>query len=159
MKWLICILICWCSIGNTTAQHYSFNRYADIDGITRVNISKTLLKAIIKSENPAMKISGNKVNLNNKELLSKMDGILVLTGTNTRIANMMHEDATKLSHTKEYEHILYRNEKELAIDVFTRESKGVILEIILIDKTDQNNRIIQLMGQFTPDDILSMIKI
>ena len=47
----------------------------------------------------------------------------------------------------------------LAIDVFTRESKGVILEIILIDKTDQNNRIIQLMGQFTPDDILSMIKI
>lgn len=120
---------------------------------------KTLLKAIIKSENPAMKISGNKVNLNNKELLSKMDGILVLTGTNTRIANMMHEDATKLSHTKEYEHILYRNEKELAIDVFTRESKGVILEIILIDKTDQNNRIIQLMGQFTPDDILSMIKI
>lgn len=34
MKWLICILICWCSIGNTTAQHYSFNRYADIDGIT-----------------------------------------------------------------------------------------------------------------------------
>lgn len=55
---------------------------------------KTLLKAIIKSENPAMKISGNKVNLNNKELLSKMDGILVLTGTNTRIANMMHEDAT-----------------------------------------------------------------
>ena len=34
-----------------------------------------------------------------------------------------------------------------------------ILEIILIDKTDQNNRIIQLMGQFTPDDILSMIKI
>ena len=128
MKWLICILICWCSIGNTTAQHYSFNRYADIDGITRVYISKTLLKAIIKSENP-------------------------------RIANMMHEDATKLSHTKEYEHILYRNEKELAIDVFTRESKGVILEIILIDKTDQNNRIIQLMGQFTPDDILSMIKI
>lgn len=94
MKWLICILICWCSIGNTTAQHYSFNRYADIDGITRVYISKTLLKAIIKSENPAMKISGNKVNLNNKELLSKMDGILVLTGTNTRIANMMHEDAT-----------------------------------------------------------------
>ena len=159
MKWLICILICWCSIGNTTAQHYSFNRYADIDGITRVYISKTLLKAIIKSENPAMKISGNKVNLNNKELLSKMDGILVLTGTNTRIANMMHEDATKLRHTKEYEHILYRNEKELAIDVFTRESKGVILEIILIDKTDQNNRIIQLMGQFTPDDILSMIKI
>lgn len=64
MKWLICILICWCSIGNTTAQHYSFNRYADIDGITRVYISKTLLKAIIKSENPAMKISGNKVNLN-----------------------------------------------------------------------------------------------
>lgn len=55
-----------------------------------------------------MKISGNKVNLNNKELLSKMDGILVLTGTNTRIANMMHEDATKLSHTKEYEHILYQ---------------------------------------------------
>lgn len=49
--------------------------------------------------------------------------------------------------------------KKLAIDVFTRESKGVILEIILIDKTDQNNRIIQLMGQFTPDDILSMIKI
>lgn len=111
MKWLICILICWCSIGNTTAQHYSFNRYADIDGITRVYISKTLLKAIIKSENPAMKISGNKVNLNNKELLSKMDRILVLTGTNTRIANMMHEDATKLSHTKEYEHILYRMRK------------------------------------------------
>ena len=64
-----------------------------------------------------------------------------------------------LIERKEYEHILYRNEKELAIDVFTRESKGVILEIILIDKTDQNNRIIQLMGQFTPDDILSMIKI
>ena len=158
MKWLIYILICWCNIGNIVAQHYSFNHYADIDGITRVYISKTLLKAIIKSENPTMKISGNKVNLNNKKLLTKMDGILVMTGTGSQIANMMHEDATKLSHIKEYEHILYRNDKKLSIDIFIRESKGIILEIIFFDKTDQNNRIIQLMGKFTPDDISSMIR-
>lgn len=158
MKWLICILTCLCSIGNIAAQHYSFNRYADIDGITRVYISKTFLKAIIKSEKPAMKISGNTINLTDKKLLAKMDGILVLVGTNDKIANMINEDTEKLSKIKEYEHVLYRNEKKMAIDIFARGSKEMILEIIFFDKTDKNNRIIQLMGQFTLDDILSILR-
>ncbi len=158
MKWLICVLICLCCAGNAVAQHYSFNRYADVDGITHVYISKTLLKAIIKKDSTAVKISGNNINLSNKDLLPKLDGILVLAGTNEQITHMMHEDASKLKDKKEYEQVIHRNDKEAVIDVFTRESKGTILEIILFDKTKKNNRIIQLIGRFTPEDILSLMK-
>ncbi len=137
--------------GNCFSQKKLFDRFSNMDGVTTVYVSKTMLKMM-----PNMKIQGG-VDIGN--FAGKLDGILILTSESENIARMMREETAYLKRNPSYEVLMMIKDGDTNVNFYVKKkNEQIIGELIMVVDEVSDFVIIQMNGNLTMDDIQRLTK-
>ncbi|MGI6048543.1 MAG: DUF4252 domain-containing protein [Petrimonas sp.] len=153
MKKTILSILFLASVSFAFAQKNPFEKFSDMDGVTSVYISKTMLSLIPK--NSKMDYGG----VNVGGFLNKLTSILILTSEDQKIAPQMlslANDRIKKGH--DYELLMrVKSDNNDNVNFFMKGKPENITELIMIVAgNDGENMIMQFLGNFTLQDIQQM---
>ena len=145
---LFLALIC-CSYA-TFAQNKLFDKFSDMDGVTSVFISKTMLQMM-----PNMKTNG----LDIGNVAGKLESIEILTSEKKSIAQMMRAETAYIAKDKSYEELMKIKDDGSKVSFFIRKSGGDKIKelVMLVDETSEFV-IIRILGDMTLKDIQNITK-
>ena len=131
-----------------------FNKYANKDGFTTVNISGALLNWMGDTE----KSDDDKVT----HLLSKLSGIRILSVEdsvlNTKLNFYKELEADGFFKNNHYESLLEVTEKDEVVRLYVRKGKdGKFAEMLLVVGGD-DNALISIRGSINPNEIAKIAK-
>ncbi len=134
------------------AQKNPFEQFSEMDGVTSVYISKTMLSMIPK--NSKMNYGG----VNVGSFLNKLSSILILTSEDREIAPQMLSMANDRVKGRDYELLMrVKSDDNDNVNFFMKGKPENISELIMIVAgSDGENVVMQFLGNFTLDDIRKM---
>ena len=138
---LCCVNICF-------AQNKLFDKYADMDDVTSVYISKKMFQMM-----PVMETAG----LNLANLKGKIESLQVLTTENNSIKEKMRDDFKKLI-SKDHQELMRVKDGKTRATFYVKQKGDLISEMIMLADTDNSFNVIQLLGNFTLQDIQEITK-
>ena len=152
MKKTILSILLLASVTLTFAQKNPFEQFSDMDGVTSVFISKTMLSMIPKNS----KMDYNGVNVGG--FLNKLSSILILTSEDKKIAPQMLSLANDRVKGRDYELLMrVKSDDNDNINFFMKGKPENISELIMIIAgNDGENVVMQFLGDFTLQDIQQM---
>ena len=152
MKKIILSLLLLASFSFAFAQKNPFDQFTDMDGVTSVYISKTMLSMIPKNS----KMDYNGVNVGS--FLNKLSSILILTSEDKKVAPQMLSLANSRVKSDKYELLMrVKSDDNDNINFFMKGKPEDIRELIMIVAgNDGENVIMQFLGNFTLQDIQQM---
>lgn len=152
MKKTILSILLLTSFTLTFAQKNPFEQFSDMDGVTSVYISKTMLSMIPK--NTQMNYGGVDVG----SFLNKLSSILILTSEDKKIAPQMLSMANERVKGFDYELLMrVKSDDNDNVNFFMKGKPENITELIMIVAgSDGENVIMQFLGNFTLQDIRQM---
>ena len=152
MKKTILSILLLASVTLTFAQKNPFEQFSDMDGVTSVFISKTMLSMTPKNS----KKDYNGVNVGG--FLNKLSSILILTSEDKKIAPQMLSLANDRVKGRDYELLMrVKSDDNDNINFFMKGKPEDIRELIMIVAgSDGENVIMQFLGNFTLSDIQQM---
>jgi hypothetical protein len=146
-KYVIISLCLLCS-SLSFAQQKLFDKYADMDNVTSVYISKAMFQMM-----PAM----GDVGLNLMNMKGKVESLQVLTTERKDLAEQMRKEFTTLVSDQHQELMRVRDSGTRA--TFYSNMQGEkIKDLIMLADTEDGYTIIQLVGDFTLQDIQEITK-
>ncbi|MDO5664210.1 MAG: DUF4252 domain-containing protein [Bacteroidia bacterium] len=152
MKKAILSILLLMSFSLAFAQKNPFEKFSDMDGVTSVYISKTMLSMIPK--NSKMDYGG----VNVGGFLNKLSSILILTSEDQKIAPQMLSLANNRVKGSDYELLMrVKSDDNDNINFFMKGKPEDIRELIMIVAgNDGENVVMQFLGNFTLKDIQQM---
>ena len=152
MKKTILSILLLMSFTFTFAQKNPFEQFSEMDGVTSVYISKTMLSMIPK--NSKMNYGG----VNVGSFLNKLSSILILTSEDREIAPQMLSLANERVKGRDYELLMrVKSDDNDNVNFFMKGKPEDIRELIMIVAgNDGENVVMQFLGNFTLDDIQKM---
>ena len=136
--YIITLLLSLCSLF-TYAQDSFFDKYADMEGVTSVYISKAMLSLM-----PDMKAEG----VNIGKMASKLDNIQILSC----------EKASVIAQIKNgYEELMRINDEGEKTTIFLKHDKEKQKEFVLLSEEQNELTIIIITGNLTLQEIQSII--
>lgn len=152
MKKAILSILLLASVTVAFAQKNPFEKFSDMDGVTSVYISKTMLSMIPK---------GGKTNFNGVDVgdfLNKLSSILILTSEDKKVAPQMLSLANERVKGRDYELLMrVKTDDNDNVNFFMIGSSDNIQELIMIVAgNDGENVIMQFLGDFTLKDVQQM---
>lgn len=139
----IFLLLFLCCTTLCMAQDKLFEKYADMDNVTSVFISKAMFQMM-----PSIESGG----LNLMNLKGKIDNLQILTSENQETKEMMRKDFT--SHIGKSHELLMRVKDEDTKATFYIEQEGNrVSEMIMLADADSSYVVIRITGNFTLQDI------
>ena len=152
MKKTILSILLLTSFTLTFTQKNPFEQFSDMDGVTSVYISKTMLSMIPK--NTQMNYGGVDVG----SFLNKLSSILILTSEDKKIAPQMLSMANERVKGFDYELLMrVKSDDNDNVNFFMKGKPENITELIMIVAgSDGENVIMQFLGNFTLQDIRQM---
>ena len=142
----ILLLLCCASI--CFAQDKLFEQYADMDDVTSVYISKKMFQLM-----PSMETAG----LNLINMKGKIESLQILTCENESLQEQMRKDFSGLIK-KEHEELMRVRDGESKITFYIKQKGELINELIMLSDDEKEFSVIQLLGQFTLQDIQEITK-
>jgi len=137
--------------GNCLAQKKLFDRFSDMDGVTTVYVSKTMLQMM-----PNMNIQGG-MDIGN--FAGKLDGILILTSETESITKMMREETENIHKNPSYEVLMRVKDGDSNVNFYIRKKSDTLIgELIMLVDDVSEFVIIQMSGNLTMDDIQKLTK-
>ena len=121
-----------------------FEKYAEKDGVTSVYISKKM---------PSMETAG----LNLINMKGKIESLQILTCENESLQEQMRKDFSGLIK-KEHEELMRVRDGESKITFYIKQKGELINELIMLSDDEKEFSVIQLLGQFTLQDIQEITK-
>ena len=143
---LLILFLCCTSI--CFAQNKLFDKYSEMDNVTSVYISKAMFQMI-----PDMKT--NDLNLTN--LKGKIEGLQILTTQNNSIKETMRNDFESLIG-KNHEELMRVKDGKTRATFYVKQKGDLISELIMLADADNSFNVIQLLGNFTLQDIQEITK-
>lgn len=145
MKTKYLYIIIFALVANISmAQGKLFDKYAEMDNVTSVYISKKMFQMM-----PNMETAG----LNLANLKGKIESLQVLTTERKDLQAKMREEFTSLIG-KEHEELMRVKDGKTRANFYVKQKGDLITEMIMIaDDGDEGFSIIQLLGNFTLQDI------
>lgn len=138
----IILLLCGASI--CFAQNKLFDKYADMDDVTSVYISKKMFQMIPLTET---------VGLNLTNLKGKIESLQILSTENHTLQDKMRKEFTQLIGSQHEELMRVKDGKTKA-SFYVKQKGDIINELIMLADTDKDGfTVIQLLGNFTLKDI------
>lgn len=135
------------AIGLATAQKTFIDRFGDMDGVSTVYISKTMIRLLPKLE------------VNNKDLkhiASKIDGIQILNADDPEPARKLKEGALDIIRKQKYESLMEMKEDGHRTTIYLLDlGKGRSAFALLSTDTDETSLIV-ITGTLTVEDIKSI---
>jgi len=154
IKYLL-IIICMMGSSIVYAQSNTFSslfeKYENEDDVTVVSISKAMFNMIPGN------ISTGSVDI--KDILPKIESLLLITsGTNNMKDKMYSDFKTITEKDKNFEQLMRVKDNKSNINFHVRKSRNMIKELILLVSEEKNFVAIQILGNFTVEDIQKITK-
>lgn len=129
------------------AQNKLFDKFAEMDNVTSVYISKNMFQMM-----PAMETAG----LNFANLKGKVESLQILTTEKTDIQEKMRKEFSSLIG-KEHEELMRVKDGEVKATFYVKQKGDLISELIMLaDTKNDSYTVIQLLGNFTLKDIQNL---
>lgn len=151
MKKTILSILFLASVTFSFAQKNSFEKFSEMDGVTSVYISKSMLSMLkdSKADLNGVDVSG---------FVNKLSSILILTSEDKKVAPQMLSIANEKVKGRDYELLMkVKSEDNDNVNFFMKGKPERITELIMIVAgNDGENVIMQFLGDFTLQDVQQM---
>ena len=132
-------------------QKSLMERYANVDGVTTVFISKTMLQMM-----PNMNVH---INMNTKEMAGRLTGILILTTERRNLVQNLRRDTKEFFNNKTFEVLMTVKDEESLVNFYIKKkSDQRVSEMVMVVDEGDEFVLIQMTGDMTMDDIKKMTK-
>lgn len=139
----IFLILFLCCTSLCFAQDKLFEKYADMDNVTSVFISKKMFEMIPDIE------SGN---LNLMNLKGKINNLQILTSDKREVRDQMRKEFSSLIG-QSHEELMRIKDNDTRAAFYIAQNGEMINEMIMLADTDSEYVIIRLNGNFTLQDI------
>ncbi|MDR0843938.1 MAG: DUF4252 domain-containing protein [Tannerella sp.] len=130
------------------AQDKLFDKYSEMDGVTSVYISKAMFQMMPVIQDVGMNLMNMK---------GKMESLQLVSTEKQDKATLMRKDFTQLINSKHQELMRVRDGKSRV--TFYADMKGdQIKDLLMLADTDSTFTVVQLIGNFTLQDIQDITK-
>lgn len=145
---LLIILMCCASI--VSAQNKLIEKFADMDGVTSVFISKSMLQMMPNMKTEGIDIGG---------IAGKLESILILTSEKASISNMMKNEIHFFNSNKSYEELMRVKDEGTRVTFYIkRKNNNKIGELVMFVDEHPEFVFIQIKGDMTLQDIQNITK-
>lgn len=133
------------------AQHDYFDKYADMEGVTSVYVSKTMFKFIQR-----LPIESDDVDMSG--IIKKLDGLYILTTEEPEIMEALRKETAFINKKEGYEELMRVKEDGEKVTIYMKEQKNARTEYVLImDSTDEEFVVMIFSGTLQPEDVQGII--
>ena len=146
---IITLLTTLCSICSYGQQSF-FDKYAEMEGVTSVYITKSMLSLFPKGQT-----SVNGVNIGN--IASRLDNIQILSADEQPIIDKLRKETSVINTRNGYEELMRVREDGEKITIYFKDGKKDKKEfVLLLDEKDEFT-IISIVGDLTLQEIQGII--
>ena len=146
---IITLLMTLCSICSYGQQSF-FDKYAEMEGVTSVYITKSMLSLFPKGQT-----SVNGVNIGN--IASRLDNIQILSADEQPIIDKLRKESSSINTRNGYEELMrVREDGEKTTIYFKDGEKDKKEFVLLLDEKDEFT-IISIVGDLTLQEIQGII--
>ena len=146
---IIALLMIFCSVLCYGQQSY-LDKYADMDGVTSVYITKSMLSLF-----PQGNTSINGVNIGN--IANRLDNIQILSADEKDIINQLRKETSNINTKNGYEKLLRVREDGTKTTIYFNEKKKKKEFVLLVDDKDEFT-IISIVGDLTLKEIQGIVQ-
>lgn len=146
--YIITMLLSLCSL-MIYAQDSFFDKFADMEGVSSVYISKTMLSMIPDMQNENIEIG---------ELASKLDQIQILTCEKPDIIAQLKKEMEYINSKNGYEELIRVNDDGEKIRIYLKQSKNKKKEFVMLIDDKEEMSIIVMTGDLTLKEIQKITK-
>lgn len=145
--YIITLLLSLCSLF-TYAQDSFFDKFADMDGVTSVYISKAMLSMIPDMQTEGVNIGG---------VASKLDNIQILSCEKPAIIAKLKKETEFISPKNGYEELVRINDEGEKTTIYLKHNKNGKKEFVLLNNEKEEFTIIVITGNLTLQEIQGII--
>ena len=128
-----------------------FDKYENEDNVTIVSISKSLFNLIPDN------IKTNNIDI--KSITSKIESMLIITSEKSSMKEKMYDDFKSLvEKNKSYEELMRIRSDKTNVIFNVRKKGDLINELIMLVNDEEDFVAIQILGNFTIEDIQKVAK-
>lgn len=143
--YIISLLITICSVCCYGQQSF-FDKYAEMDGVTSVYITKSMLSLFPKGQ---AKING----MNIGDIASRLNNIQILSSEKAEIIAKLREETSEYTPRNGYEELMRIREDGTKTTIYFKNKKKEFKEFILIVDEKDEFTIISIAGDLTLEEI------
>ena len=133
------------------AQQSFFDKYAEMEGVTSVYISKNMLSLL-----PNANSTVNGIHIGN--IASRLDNIQILSSDESAIISKLRKETASINTQNGYEELMRVRENGEKTTIYLKDKKGKKKEfVLLVDEKDELT-IISIVGDLTLQEIQGMIQ-
>ena len=133
------------------AQQSFFDKYAEMEGVTSVYISKNMLSLL-----PNVNSTINGIHIGN--IASRLDNIQILSSDESAIISKLRKETADINTQNGYEELMRVRENGEKTTIYLKDKKGKKKEfVLLVDEKDEFT-IISIVGDLTQKEIQGMIQ-
>lgn len=133
------------------AQQSFFDKYAEMEGVTSVYITKNMLSLL-----PNVNSTVNGIHIGN--IASRLDNIQILSSDESAIISKLRKETASINTQNGYEELMRVREDGEKTTIYFKDKKGKKKEfVLLVDEKDELT-IISIVGDLTLQEIQGMIQ-
>lgn len=145
--YIITLLLSLCSLF-TYAQDRFFDKFADMDGVTSVYISKAMLSMMPDMQTEGVNIGG---------VASKLDNIQILSCEKPDIIAKLKKETDFINPKNGYEELMRINDEGDKTTIYLKHDKSGKKEFVLLNNEKGEFTIIVITGNLTLQEIQGII--
>ena len=146
---IIAIMATLCSVCSYGQQSF-FDKYAEMDGVTSVYISKSMLSLFPKGQTNV-----NGVNIGN--IADRLNNIQILSTDEQPIVDKLRKETSDINTRNGYEELMRVREDGEKTTIYFKDSKKDKKEFVLLQDAKNEFTIISIVGDLTLQEIQGII--
>ena len=146
---IIAIMATLCSVCSYGQQSF-FDKYAEMDGVTSVYITKSMLSLFPKGQT-------NVNGINIGDIASRLDNIQILSADEQPIVDKLRKETSHINTRNGYEELMRVREDGEKTTIYFKDSKKDKKEFVLLQDAKDEFTIISIVGDLTLQEIQGII--
>ena len=138
-----------CSVCSYGQQSF-FDKYADMDGVTSVYISKSMLSLFPKGQT-------NVNGINIGDIASRLDNIQILSADEQPIVDKLRKETSHINTRNGYEELMRVREDGEKTTIYFKDGKKDKKEFVLLQDAKNEFTIISIVGDLTLQEIQGIV--
>ena len=146
---IIAIMATLCSVCSYGQQSF-FDKYAEMDGVTSVYITKSMLSLFPKGQT-------NVNGINIGDIASRLDNIQILSADEQPIVDKLRKETSGINTQNGYEELMRVREDGEKTTIYFKDSKKGKKEFVLLQDAKNEFTIISIVGDLTLQEIQGIV--
>ena len=146
---IIAIMATLCSVCSYGQQSF-FDKYAEMDGVTSVYITKSMLSLFPKGQT-------NVNGINIGDIASRLDNIQILSTDEQPIVDKLRKETSHINTRNGYEELMRVREDGEKTTIYFKDSKKDKKEFVLLVDEKKEFTIISIVGNLTLQEIQGIV--